>query len=156
MISIHVLAHILRDQSSGLGLTVNQNTHFFIHEAENCLQNDSLNDKKTSNGPMWYLVRYIIRTFGVSTLFKVSEIDTLEWVLPFDDFPQVCSQYTNYILKANTKITNILLFQKSFVDSAAIYNPIYGEIRSVITRATKNDFAELIKLTEVMNWLLLA
>ena len=90
MISIHVLADILKEQSPRLGLTISENSCYFVREAEKWLQNDSLNDKKTSNGPIWYLVRYIIRTFGVSTLFKISKIDTLEWVLPFDDFPQVC------------------------------------------------------------------
>ena len=89
MISIHVLVDTLRDQFSGL--KVNENTRYFIRKAEEYLKNDSLNDKRNSNGPIWYLVRYIIRTFGVSTLFEVSKIDTLEWVLPFDDFPQVCS-----------------------------------------------------------------
>lgn len=90
MISIHVLVDTLRDQSSGLELEVNENTRYFIREAEKCLRNDSLNDERTSNGPIWYLVRYIIRKFGVSMLLKISKIDTLEWVLPHNSFSQVC------------------------------------------------------------------
>ena len=89
MISIHVLGDTLKDQSSGLELNVNENTRYFIREAEKCLRNDSLNDEKTSSGPIWYLVRYIIRTYGVSTLLNISKIDMLDWVVPHDNFSQV-------------------------------------------------------------------
>lgn len=35
------------------------------------------------------------------------------------------------------------------MDTAAIYNPVYEKVRSVISRATKGEFDEITKLTEV-------
>ena len=88
MVSIHILVNTMEVvQSSDLEITNQENTRYFICEAEKYLPNHSYNEEQTSNGPIWYLVRYIIRTFGVSTLLKISK--AYKWVLPYDDSPKV-------------------------------------------------------------------
>lgn len=92
-LSVHVLANTLKsviNQSIELEICGDEDLRYFVHEAEKCLQNDSLNEEQTCDGPLWYLVRYIIRTFGVSTLLKISNEDSFNWVLPYDIFPEVC------------------------------------------------------------------
>ena len=130
-LSVHVLANTLKSvvsQPTEFEINSDEDVHYFFHEAELCLQNDSLNEEQTCDGPLWYLVRYIIRTFGVSTLFKISNDDTFNWILPYDIFPE-----------------------EPFVDQGAVYNPVYENIRSAIIRATKGDFDELAKQIEVIS-----
>ena len=97
-LSVHVLANTLKSvisQPIELEISGDEDVHYFFHEAEMCLQNDSLNDEQTCDGPLWYLVRYIIRTFGVSTLLEISNEDSFNWVLPYDIFPEVCYQFVH-------------------------------------------------------------
>ena len=92
-LSVHVLARTLKSvisQPIELETCSDEDLRYFFHEAEKCLQNDSLNEEQTCDGPLWYLVRYIIRTFGVSTLLEISNKDSFNWVLPYDIFPEVC------------------------------------------------------------------
>ena len=129
-LSVHVLANTLKSfviQPVELEINGDEDVHYFFHEAEMYLQNDSLNEEQTCDGPLWYLVRYIIRTFGVSTLFKIFNDDTFNGVLPYDIFPK-----------------------EPFMDQGAVYNPVYENIRSAIIRATKGDFDELAKQIEVI------
>ena len=43
-----------------------------------------------------------------------------------------------------------IALQEPFMDLGAVYNPVYENIRSAITRATKGDFDELAKQIEVI------
>ena len=129
-LSVHILANKLKSVVSHpieFEISGDEDVRYFFRESEKYLQNDSLNEEQTCDGPLWYLVRYIIRTFGVSTLLEISNNDTFNWVLPYDIFPE-----------------------EPFMDQGAVYNPVYENIRSAITRATTGDFDVLAKQIEVI------
>ena len=43
-----------------------------------------------------------------------------------------------------------MTLQEPFMDLGAVYNPVYENIRSAITRANNGDFDELAKQIEVL------
>ena len=43
-----------------------------------------------------------------------------------------------------------ITLQEPFMDLGAVYNPVYENIRSAITRANNGDFDELAKQIEVL------
>ena len=155
-LSVHILANTLKlfiSQPIESEIYGDENMRYFFHEAEKCLQNDSLNEEQNCDGPFWYLVRYIIRTFGASTLLEISNKDTFNWVLPYDIFPEVCMLSPIYVSMQqhvqHNKYYDIAL-QEPFMDQGAVYNPVYESIRSAITSATNGDFDELTKQIEVI------
>uniref|UniRef100_A0A1X7USC7 Uncharacterized protein n=1 Tax=Amphimedon queenslandica TaxID=400682 RepID=A0A1X7USC7_AMPQE len=85
-----------------------------------CLSSD-LNDDQTTEGPFWYLIRYIVKIFGSISLMRIFRNIYFKWILPAENFRQ----------------------DEEFMDIVAVYNPTYQAIRSAVSRATKGDFDEL-------------
>ena len=69
-------------------------TRYFLYEAEHYCQSIEVNDDQTASGPLWYLIRYVVRTYGSISLEKILNNYFFEWILPFEDYRQVmiCSQ----------------------------------------------------------------
>ena len=59
---------------------------YLFDEAESYCLSDDLNDDQTTEGPFWYLIRYIIRTFGSISLMKIFRNNYFKWILPSENF----------------------------------------------------------------------
>lgn len=68
---------------------IDDNTSYLFSKAEKYCPSDCLNDTQTASGPLWYLMRYIVRKFDTTTLRKVLENKNFQWILPSKDFRQV-------------------------------------------------------------------
>ena len=63
--------------------------NYLFNEAEKYCLSADFNDDQTTEGPFWYLVRYIIKTFGSISLMKIFRNNYFKWILPSENFRQV-------------------------------------------------------------------
>uniref|UniRef100_A0A1X7U225 AAA+ ATPase domain-containing protein n=1 Tax=Amphimedon queenslandica TaxID=400682 RepID=A0A1X7U225_AMPQE len=101
---------------------------YLFDEAQSYCLSDDLNDDQTTEGPFWYLIRYIIRTFGSISLMRIFRNNYFKWILPSENFKD-----------------------EEFIDFVAVYNPTYQDIRSAISRATTGEFDELDQAVKSLN-----
>jgi hypothetical protein len=102
---------------------VNEDTQYLFTEAERRLTSAStINDEQSGSGPMWYLLRYIVRKYGICTLLKLADDDNYRWIVP---------------KHLNKDVT--------YFDFVSIYNPKYQTIRSAVSRAANENTEELKK-----------
>ena len=94
--ALQVLAKILNERAciQSFDMDADPNTSYFLSEAKQCCQFSEVNDGQTASGPLWYLIRYIVRTYGSISLEKILNSDCFQWILPSEDYRQVtiCSQ----------------------------------------------------------------
>lgn len=57
-------------------------TNYFFNEAEKCFQFQDFNNSQSATGPLFYIIRYIARKFGISTLMNIIQNENFLWILP--------------------------------------------------------------------------
>ena len=75
--------------SSSFDMDADAAVAYLFSEAKKYCQSADLNDHQTTEGPFWYLIRYIIRTFGSMSLMKIFKNSYFKWILPSENFRQV-------------------------------------------------------------------
>lgn len=96
-IALQILAEKLRDAVYN-SMDFNNPANYLFEEAEKYCTIVEINDTKTASGPLWYLVRYIVRKFGSTALLKILESDYFKWILPSEDYREVSVSYTMLIM----------------------------------------------------------
>lgn len=89
--ALQVLAKRLNESACNpsFNMDTDPNASYLFTEAEQYCQSSEINDDQTTSGPLWYLIRYIIRTFGSISLMRILQNDYFKWILPSEDFRQV-------------------------------------------------------------------
>lgn len=90
--ALQVLAKKLNETSRNpfFNMDADPDASYLFSEAKDFCTSSEVNDEQTTSGPLWYLIRYIIRTFGSISLMKILQNDFFKWIMPSDDFHQVC------------------------------------------------------------------
>ena len=65
------------------------NIQYFIQTTKQLFWSD-IKEHSTSNGPVWFLICFIVRHFGLSFLLKLADLNSkFRWILPVDELKQV-------------------------------------------------------------------
>ena len=62
--------------------SIDSDTQYFCNQIEKIFTSPTLNDSQSSNWPLLYIMRYIVRKFGISTLLKFSDDENYSWIIP--------------------------------------------------------------------------
>ena len=62
--------------------SIDSDTQYFCNQIEKIFTSQTLNDNQSSNWPLLYIMRYIVRKFGISTLLNFSDDENYSWIIP--------------------------------------------------------------------------
>lgn len=97
--ALQVLAKKLKELAcnSSYDIDADPNTSYFFNEAQQYCQSREVNDDQTASGPLWYLIRYIVRTYGSISLKEILSNDHFKRILSSENYRQVIICTNSYI-----------------------------------------------------------
>ncbi|XP_019854153.1 PREDICTED: E3 ubiquitin-protein ligase RNF213-like [Amphimedon queenslandica] len=132
MYSCQLLAKTVADEDYR-SLNSTADVDYFYNKADPVFQKPELNDDADKSGPLFFLIRFVVRRYGISVLTKLMELQY---------------QQFSWVLSSNMDIDDSLK-ERQFVNYGAIYQPQYQKFYEAISEATTvtGDFKALEKIS---------